>query len=276
MKCRYLRTIYMWPLAMVAVMILGCAESSEKSGKKSNNGANNNGNGGNWPSNDDLCTGLGQQQIAADLSFRDLINELCGGLLTALRSESNQYRGSGTPNIQPQAVQKGTQSQMRLFASMATRADAKSYYNLMRLQISRPDDFKSQGFEYDSAIKYEILSNNGNSVSYHYTNRKEELVVEYNATSVFVEAIPNKLYLVTSKMDKSLGIVKTFRGLQVIYQNSGSAGQYAEVFSMSDQLYDNNDDHDTTVSKARNEFIQDMARGYRNSEKAQLANSYFP
>ena len=121
-----------------------------------------------------------------------------------------------------------------------------------------------------------MLSNNGNAVSYHYTNRKEELTVEYNATSVFIEAVPGKLYIITSKLDQALGIVKTFRGLQIIYQSTGEQGNFAEVFSMSDQLYDNNDDHETTVAKSKNEFVQDMARGYRNSLQSQKANQFFP
>ena len=165
---------------------------------------------------------------------------------------------------------------MRLWASLKPNTDALSYYNFMRLQISKPIEFTpANGFEQDKFVTYTVNSSAADSVNYKYLNNKEDEVVEYVANTYFSAAIPGQLYLVSSQMDtsKSSSTIKSFRGLQIIAK---SADGKVEVFSVADQVYDNNGDHNFLVGKATKAFKEDMTRGLRNSANASQANKFFP
>lgn len=262
--------------AAIILLISACA--NDKPAKKAGNETDKNAATSEDVSNDDMCVSLRAHSLSSNADFADFIKDLCDlGKLAILRADPYYYKGSGEPEVMMTDTANGGSSQMRLWSSLVSVSEAKAYFNMMRLQIDKPTEFddptsSGKNFEIDANITYTRKNGNAEATNYRYLNTKEDVAVEYEATSYFVEVVPNKLYAVTSKVDKGISIVKTFRGLQIINQVSGSS----EVYSMSDQVYDNQGDHATMVAKAKRSFREDMARGYRNATHAADANKFYP
>lgn len=227
-------------------------------------------------SNDELCVSLNS---LSNGQFADVVSELCNGtLLSQLRSSQYVFTdASGSPNPFITASSSGSTSAMKLWASLRPSTDPKSYFNLMRLQISKPTDFSNSGFEVDSYITYTVNTTTADSTNYRYLNRRGDgdAIVEYVASSNYTQVTTDKLYLVTSKFESapSDSVMKSFRGFQIIFKTSSGT---TEVFSFADQNYDNKGDHQKTVNEATDALKDDMKRAMRNAVKATTANSFFP
>jgi hypothetical protein len=256
----------------LAITLISCAE------EKTKKPATSSGSKTGAASTEDVCTSLNASSFASS-EFRDIVSELCTGTtLTNLRSATYAYAdANAAPNPAIKASSSGTTSSMKLWASLLPATDPRSYFNLMRLQISRPSDYSASGFEVDSFITYTVNSTTTNSTNYRYLNRRGDgdAVVEYIADSNYTEVAANQLYVVTSKFVSapSDSVMKSFRGFQVIFKSSSGS---TEVFSYAEQTYDNKGDHQKTVNEATDALKDDMKRAMRNATKATTANSFFP
>ena len=225
-------------------------------------------------SSDQMCTDLAGHAVGSHAQFSGFLATLCGTKLTSLRSSSYRYKGSGTPVIDSSSSEQGSgKSYMQLWMSMLIPTDPKSYFNMMRLQAGFPEKFDDI-YEYDQAVTYTKKSTTSDSVSYNYKNRKEDVPVDYDSTSYYLEVVPNQTYVVTSELTAGNSVVIALRGLQVIHAVEGESN-ITEVFTMSDQTFENQNDHQGTISKAEASFKDEMSMSFRNSLKATQANQFF-
>jgi len=67
--------------------------------------------------------------------------------------------------------------------------------------------------------------------------------------------------------------VQEFKGIIVISKRDSGSG--AEVYSLSDQKYDNNNNHATTVQKFTKNATAETKRSFNNSSSASKADKYF-
>lgn len=261
---------------LIGLILLGCDSGSEKATEAPTTGNNPATATGPINQSDPLCETLASHPVSQEGSrYRDFIFSFCQTKLSLLRSDGFRYTGNGTPEVDSTSNdQGGDKSYMQIWVSMLAQSDPKSYFNMMRLQSYQPDEF-SKVFEYDKAVTYTKKSQTDVGVSFNYVNRREDITVDYDSTSQFIEVVAGKIYLITSKLDVSHSVVQKFTGLQIINLLDGTTN-IAEVFSLSDQIYDNQKDHTGTVSKAENNFRSEMSMGFRNSKKATQANSFYP
>ncbi len=264
--------IHLFICAISVGLGASCAKDSEAPKAAS---ATTNPAGGNITnSSDGMCSDLANHAVASHAQFKGFLSTLCNNKLSSLRSKGLRYQGSGTPNIDATSSEQGSaKSYMQLWMSMLVPTDPKSYFNMMRLQAGFPDKFDDI-YEYDQAVTYTKKSTTVDSVSYNYKNRKEDVPVDYDATSYYLEIVPGRTYAVTSNLDNGNSVVVAFRGLQVIHAAEGQTN-ITEVFTMSDQTFENQNDHPGTISKAENSFKDEMAMSFRNSLKANQANQFF-
>lgn len=225
-------------------------------------------------SSDEMCNDLAGHAVGSHAQFSGFLSTLCSSKLTALRSSSYQYLGKGDPNIESSSSEQGAgKSYMQLWMSMLVPTDPKSYFNMMRLQAGFPEKFDDV-FEYDQAVTYTKKSTTVDSVSYNYKNRKEDVPVDYDATSYYLEVVAGRTYVVTSELTLGNSVVVALRGLQVIHTAEGQ-NNVTEVFTMSDQTFENQNDHQGTISKAESSFKDEMSMSFRNGLKATQANQFF-
>jgi hypothetical protein len=226
-------------------------------------------------SSNDFCKDL-TKQGAISAEFSGLVQRLCqAGVVEDLRTKA--YKGNGEPELGVTASEMaGKKTSITTASLMMAQTSAKSYFNLMKLQVSRPNDFKAAGFETDAAVTYQILTSASDRVSYSYRNTSEapEIIVAYDADANFVDLATGRLFAVSTKVTTPKEAVREFKGISVIYSSSSSPN-VVEVFSISEQVVDNNDDHSTAVAKFKRRGSTETKRSYRNAGNASKADSFF-
>ncbi len=217
----------------------------------------------------DLCQTL-KASTALMSQHATLIQRFCDrGQLTQLSQPPYQYRGMDeVPELLLLAQERpNKQTEMQLGTSLASQIDARSYYEMLRMQIMRPDEFKQVGFETDSAVQYTPSTVGADTVAYRYKNTSSApfIVVDYEASTSFLTLKANSTYVVTTSFSRTYETVVAFKGVIIINAINPTT---VAVYSLADQTYENNNDHPKTVEKARAAFITDLQRSYRNSLKA--------
>ncbi len=221
----------------------------------------------------DICQKLNANSLLTS-QFSVQVKKLCeSGVLESLRTKP--YKGSGTPDlgiIAKELAEKKTE--LSISTLMATPVAAKSYFNMQRLQVSKPESFKQEAFETDADVTYTVVSSANDTVSYSYRNLAEqpEIIVSYDADAYFVTLEAGKLFVVATKLTSAKEAVIEFKGISVIY---AAEDDITEVFSASNQVYSNDGDHPTTVSKFKSNANRETIRNYANSLKSAKADSYF-
>jgi len=226
---------------------------------------------------DALCAGL-QNAGLATARLQTFVNELCqSGKLTQLRRPENVYRGldNTPPNIDIQAQQGiNNRTNMVVYTSMMVPADPQSYFNMLRLKVTRPTDFRNTFQHIDPNISYEVLQNSGAQVSYRY-KYDSDVFVDYEANATFKVVQQGQLYIVKTRSFKGHETLEDLTGMIIINGRDEGGKKVSEVFSLSDQRFDNRGDHEQSISQARNRFSNEVNLDYKNSLQAQSANSFF-
>lgn len=218
----------------------------------------------------DTCTALKSHGSLNQIA-PNLVTRLCGGTMIQ-DLNTIAFSGQGEPTIKVESKDLGQRrTEMQSSSLLATSAKPKSYFNMMRLQVTQPQDFKSAGFETDAAVTYTIINTTPQQTTYRYVNdsQKPEVVVDYEATASFLSIEENSIYAVTSVWQKKYETVENLKGLVVIVKD----GNGAKVYAVADQTYDNNNDHAKTLQKAQQAFKDDLKRAYRNSLNAARADN---
>jgi len=228
----------------------------------------------------DLCTKLRSNSFLVS-SFKAFLDDLCtASRLASLRAEANVYVGKGSPNVGIESSEAADdKSDMKVYSSMMTPAKPRDYFNMQRLKISRPDDFRATFPELNNQVTYTVgPTTDANKVNYRYRNTSNapEFVVEYESTASFVAIDEGSTYVVTTQFVKSHETVIGIKGMIVINKKMLDGLEVSEVFSISDQRFDNNGDHESSVGKARSQFAEEVRRDFVNSNTAASANSFFP
>jgi hypothetical protein len=222
----------------------------------------------------DICADLKGNAVMAQ-DFSSLVARLCdGSTLKNLRGKF--FSGAGDPQLVVTSKEAaGAKSDLTLASSSSVTSSAKSYFNMMKLQISKPSQFTSEGYESDPKVTYSVLTPGANKVQFSYKNSAEapEVIVDYEAEASFAEVKKDSLYVVASKLTKFKETVQEFKGIIVISKKDGASS--AEVFSLSDQKYDNNNNHATTVQKFTKNASAETKRSFNNSASASKADKYF-
>ncbi len=238
--------------------------------------------------NSDICSNISNYITANLPQLKSKFDLLCGqNFISNLRNPKVIFREDGNPSpIVNQAVHLITQenkisdkqSSLKMSNSMLVNTDPKSYFNMIRLQISRPEEFKGPA-QFENNPDSEITTFPGKvsnlQAEYHFIDLtdKPDTIVEYNAISRFIPIVNGQLYIIASeKIEGKCETLCQFTSLTIIHINTNTT---TEVFSISDNLYDNGGDHEETMKKARKNVAHGMERNLRNSRKAQNANSFF-
>ncbi len=241
--------------------------------------------------NTDICSNISNYISANFPQFKEKSDLLCSqNFLATLRNPSLIYRddGSQVPPIVNQTTQVNSQdsklsdkqSSIKMSTSMILNTDPKSYFNMIRLQISRPEDFKgSAQFESDNNTEITTYPTKVNfqQAEYHLIDLtdKPDTIVEYDGISKFIPLVKEQLYLIlTEKKDGKYETLAAFKNLTLIHLILNSNSNI-EVFSVSENLIDSGGDHEESVRKARRNVAHSMERNLRNSRRAQNANKYF-
>lgn len=223
----------------------------------------------------DVCSGVSSNGATGE--FAALTTLICAQGTSGLQAmvADIRYAGNGTPNVKEISSEEltGNRSRMRLLASMRVNTKPQSYFNLMKLQITQPTKFKDLGFETDAKVTYEVKVAQGDTASYKYKNESEapEVVVNYTANARFVTLVPDKLFMVATTLDTGVTneTVVALRGYSLIFASSDTS---TDVVSISDQTYENNGNHATTITKAKRAATTEQARSWRNGQNADKAN----
>ncbi len=221
----------------------------------------------------DICQELNGNSLLSS-QFSVQIKKLCEtGVIDALRTKP--YKGSGNPDlgiVSKELTDKKTE--LSISTLMATPVAAKSYFNMQKLQVSKPDSFKQEAFETDADVTYNVINSANDTISYSYRNLAEqpEIIVSYDADAYFFTLEAGKLYAIATKVTNAKEAVVEFKGLSVIF---AAEDDVAEVFSVSNQVYSNDGNHLTTVSKFKSNANRETVRNYTNSLKSSKADSYF-
>lgn len=224
----------------------------------------------------DVCGGISQN--AAIGEFSALTALICATGTSGLQTlvTANLYAGGATSTVKDLLAEEiaGKQSRMRLLSAMRVTTKPLSYFNLMKLQINQPTQFKSAQFETDDKVTYAVKSSQSGSTLYNYKNTSEapEVVVDYTANAKFVVLVPDQVYIVATALDTTVSneTVVALKGYSVIYQTSPTM---TDVVSISEQTYENNGNHAATLTKAKRAAQNEQFRSYKNGLKADAANS---
>jgi len=221
----------------------------------------------------DLC-GAANTKIPAEYST--YVKNICNQIST-LRSASVAYTGSGDPSIIESHSDSTSGSTpttiMHVLSSLVVAEKPLSYYHMMQLQVTHPTDFQKVGFKVDNDINYTVQNSTATSADYEYVNNSEapDAVVDYNATANFFEIKAGQAYAVATTLKQSKETVLSLKGLVLI---NGTGGK-TEVFAASDQTYNNNNNPDSTASKAKKALVNQEKLDYGNGSMASKADSYF-
>lgn len=227
-----------------------------------------------------LCKSMMNQAILAKAPFDTITKKLCGEenyVGKVMRNATYIYKEGSTKTTVTRAVepqQQGALSLMKLSSSILAKTTPKKYFDMMHLELYEPEKFKTAGYEYNTYAEYTIKSKVSDSeLTYHYVNRVEEgAPVDYEATARFITLKENVAYAVATKWQDSAtnATIKDLTALMIINQLA-SDSSLIEIFSFSDQTYENNGQHDTTVNKAGNEASAEQKRSYNNAVKTATA-----
>lgn len=237
--------------------------------------------------NTDLCPKLLQNtNLTDELKNKYYLNELCNTYINDLSSNEFLYIGSENPNLKIKAEDKQNgNTYTQLWGAMLTSAETQAYYNMVKLQITDPEEFKNQNFEYDKDIQiYDILNKTFDSVNYRYKNVKHRnsnvFSVEYCGITKFLNIKVNDLYLTTmdnpnpyiyiilndlDQNKKDMGNVSFLKSFIIIYKNKKLNGTH--VIFMTEQIAENENNHNIAVEESINAFKADIIRAYNNSLK---------
>lgn len=243
----------------------------------------------NTGTSDTLCADLrSSTEVKAEASIH--IDFLCGSSsqnLAKLRSSEYLYKGGASSKILVNSSEiAGKKTKMDLYTANVYDTDAKTYMKLVKLQQTKPKDFKAAadsgkyGFKYDADIDYEVIDTSASMTNFSYLNDKESTVsLSYKGQTKYIDmkssqSGTNRYAVVTKLTNPSESeTLKSLLALVVIneYDGKDSAGKvrkYAEVFTLSNQTYDNNGDHNSTVNKAKQNLGAEQIRGAENAAKA--------
>jgi len=221
----------------------------------------------------DLCKSLKANSEIKN-NFSAYTKVLCDdGELEDLRGRF--YRGTGSGTVR--TLSDGTlssdagASEMRLVSSSSVPTTPEAYYAMVRLQMMKPNDFKSKGFEVDPDVEYQTRKVGTNDVTYYYERRGEEDIASYVATTKFHTLRKNVAYAHTTLMDESAKadtkLTEKLKGLVII----NKSGSDVEVFTISDQQYDNNNNHNATKNRVIDGLVKDQIRSIKNGKDADKA-----
>ena len=223
----------------------------------------------------DVCSGVNQNDVLKEYSALTVV--ICSGGTSGLQAliAKSLYTGSGTSTVQDLNSEELPQKQSRIKFLSVMRVNTKpqSYFNLMKLEITQPSQYKAAGFETDEKVNYEVKSAQGDTASYRYKNTSEapEVVVDYTASVRFVTLVPDKAFLVATTLDKSAPkeAIQALIGYSLIFTSGATT---TDVVSISDQTYDNNGNHSTTLAKAKRATQTEQLRSFRNGQNADKAS----
>jgi hypothetical protein len=240
------------------------------------------------PQDVELCAKLTGKRAADEISkkteefINKLIKRLCSGdRLKNLREI--KFSGNGNAEVMIEDKSRSDlddQSEVRFYSALAVKTTAKSYYKMMRLQVSKPDDFSKAGFKSKEEVEYKVINGGAGTsetVEYEYYDNSErpEVEIGYAARAVFKTIISSELYVVGTTKTKTFETVQELQAFTVIHKTNISGSEGAEVFSISLQILDNNGDHDTVVSKTKNSLRKEVEMSYENSSNAEKADEFF-
>lgn len=228
----------------------------------------------------DLCTVL-QSDSYLSSKFAAFVGALCGNggsTLSLLRSEQYAYKGNGTPVLKIDSkvstVQRDddlARSEMQAYGSFLTPATPLSYFELMQMKIDKPSVFTStypaDTLPAANTVEYTKISGSvASGVRYRYVNKTSTSTdagdVDYEATAKFLTLVPNQTYVVTTEFELKHDMVDGTRGLSIIHLKSPGV---TEVISVSDQIFENGDNHDSAVDDAKKNLERDLNYSYRQA-----------
>jgi len=217
----------------------------------------------------DLCKAVSanSEMKASHASFVTLLCK--DGKLDELRGKF--YTGGSTAKINVWSdANKGDTSQMLMGSAMSTTTTPSAYFAMTKLQMTKPSEFKSKGFEVNPDTIYTPSTVTDSSVKYKYDYEKQGDAdgVTYEATTKFFTLKSKQAYLVSTLLDKDVrGTLPAFRGIIIINKSEDTT----EVFTVSDQTYANNGNHQSTVDKVKSRLGEEQMRMHRNSKDATKA-----
>jgi hypothetical protein len=227
----------------------------------------------------ELCDKLANAQVSEKF-IESLIKLLCSeNRLENLRKI--KFSGSGNAEVILEDKSRsdlGDKSQIDFYSALAVATTANSYYKMMRLQVSKPDDFSKAGFKSKEEVEYKVLKGAmSESVEYEYydNSEKPEVEIGYAAKAIFITILDSELYIVGTTKMETFETVQELQAFTVVHKTNLAGSEGVEVFSISRQILDNNGDHDTVVSKTRNSLRKEVEMSYENGLNAAKADDYF-
>lgn len=272
---------------LIAFLTLGCADNppakvtNPSSGATCNTETTNGCTGLDTPSaNSDICSALMAYQRVG-LRYGSLLTRLCANgasQLSLLRSPQYRYMGNEPANLiidaQESTQQKAdnlARSNMVASGLFATPASPCSYFHLMQMKVDTPKKFELQFpeemYKSRNEVKYEKISGNVQSgIHYRYTASETDTAdagtIDYEAIASFYTLVPKQLYVVATDFQKKYDMIDNIRGLSII---SRDASGVTEIVNISEQLFENGNNHDSAVSDARKDLTQDMRNSYKQA-----------
>ncbi len=220
-----------------------------------------------------LCAAL-KANTEVKAQFSSYSKWLCDeGGLEELRDDYYAGTGSHTVKTLRDGVVPGESgsSEMRLVSASLIPTTPAAYFAMVKLQMTDPDEFKAKKFETDAAVNYTPRKVNSDDVTYYY-ERSGEDIVGYVATTKFHTLRKGEAYIHTTLMDESATtdakLAEKLKGLVIINRKDSNS---TEVLTISDQQYDNNNNHNSTKTNIINGLAKDQERSYRNGRDAEKA-----
>lgn len=219
----------------------------------------------------DLCAALKKNSEMSG-KHASFLTALCtDGKLDELRGK--YYTGGSTAkiNVLTSSEKTGGKSEMRIGSAMSVSATPADYFAMTKMQMSSPSKFKELGFKVNPDTEYTVKSGEGtNEIKYNYRYQKtsDPDEVNYEATTKFITLKSGQAYLVSTIMDKAVVTINDLRAIIII--NKRDSG--TEVVTFSDQTYDNNGNHQSTVDKVKSRMGEEQIRMFENSKDAAKAS----
>ena len=226
-----------------------------------------------------LCDAITESDKLA--SYSSIVEELCSnGGLEDLRKAENIYDGRRPKLLGEEVSSTGSSTTMQYKTSTVANAKAKDYFDMIRLQITKPKDFKGDAcdqadpYKTDCDADLDVLRANATGATFIYTNEGDGQGgrVNYKAAASFITLKADQAYLIGSQSDNqhSYEGLSNFNGLIIINKESELK---TEVISFSNQTFAhaNSNEKDSILQAAETSLEDDQERSYKNAEKADQA-----
>ncbi len=221
-----------------------------------------------------LCAGL-KKGVAGDTAtaLKSQLAEYCDDeSISTLRSKDYVYAGTGTVSLAVEdPVTNGDTTKLKIFTSMLIPTNPTSYFNMMKLSLTEPSKFRDKEFKYDDAISINVSGKSDVKSTFTFTRdaqNSDEVSVAYEAKAYFITLKEDSAYAIATVSTKGIKTVKSLKVLALILKK----GSKTEVFSISEQTFENQGKADSAVTKYKARISSEVKKNFENGTNASKAD----